>query len=168
MISSVVGSLVLGSSVSGESVVTFSFDGSFVRGALVVGGAEVFCFLLSVVGNNLPTEEEIPSSFEDEVGLIFGDALIRVLKLDANTCVVVGMTATLVLDKITLDAEGLKEVCRDDCSLTLDTTYRKIKKRALIMLQKIPPPSHTHVGAHMLAEVWLAQSSMSLKTTTKS
>lgn len=56
------------------------------------------------------------------------------------------MTATLVLDKITLDAEGLKEVCRDDCSLTLDTTYRKIKKRALIMLQKIPPPSHTHVS----------------------
>ena len=110
----------------------------------------------------------MPSSFEDEVGLIFGDALIRVLKLDANTRVVVGMTATLVLDKITLDAEGLKEVCRDDCSLTLDTTYRKIKKRALIMLQKIPPPFHTHAGTHILAEVWLAQSSMSLKTTTKS
>lgn len=78
------------------------------------------------------------------------------------------MTATLVLDKITLDAEGLKEVCRDDCSLTLDTTYGKIGKRALIMLQKIPPPSHTHAGTRMLAEVWLAQSSMSLKTTAKS
>ena len=84
--------------------------------------------------------EEIPSSFEDEDGLIFCDALIRVLKLDANTCVAVGMTATLVSDKITLDAEGLSEVCRDDCSLILGTTYGNIGKRELIILQKAPSP----------------------------
>ena len=140
MISSVVGSLVLGSSVSGESVVTFIVDGSSVRGSTAVGGAEVFWFLWSVVGNNLLTEEETPSSFEDEDGLIFCDALIRVLKLDANICVVEGMTATLVSHKITLDAEGLREVCRDDGSLTLDTTYGNIGKREVIILQKAPFP----------------------------
>lgn len=97
----------------------FSVAGLSVRGVSVNGGNEAVWLDCAVV---ILIEEEMRTSLEGDKGFIVCDVLL-LLELVSNARTVVAITAVLVLDDIALDADGLTEVFRDDCSFALDSLF---------------------------------------------
>ena len=89
-----------------------------MRGVSVNGGNEAVWLDGAVV---ILIEEEMRTSLEGDKGFIVCDVLL-LLELVSNARTVVAITAVLVLDDIALDADGLREVFRDDCSFALDSS----------------------------------------------